>query len=223
MAENPREGSLETLLLQRRVIPHGWLQVLQILEQRLATRPRQALLRLQCQGGQTLEGNLVRYHASEGTLLLSHQGNLSWVELSCLQALTLLDCDSWLSDLSQARTETQPAPSRLQLRREAEQLGQRLAPAQLQLAWDQVPDDEQSARHLGQFLKDLGSCWERLGADEMGAQALHSVRLVQLEITTAPGTTTLDGGLCRVRLTRGPDGLLAYPYAQLLNELEKQL
>lgn len=222
MAENPREGSLEARLRLRRVLPTRPVQLLQLLEKQLAGRPRAAALRLELRGGQSLQGELVRYHAQENTLLLSQQGALNWVEVAAVEAIALLDAESWLNQLTESpEAEESAAPTRLALRRQGEQLAGALAPARLSISWDCLPEDDRSARQLQQTLKDLGTAWQRLGADEMGRAALRSVEQLELAVTSGAGGVQREGPRLAVALTRGPEGLLEYPFKQLLSDLER--
>ncbi|MBN9413814.1 MAG: hypothetical protein J0I12_00190 [Candidatus Eremiobacteraeota bacterium] len=224
MAEAAREGPVDELLRLRRVWPGSAADLFQMLEEQLAIRPRSSAVRLECSGGQTLHGQVVRYQAQSRTVLLAHQGTLSWVDLNQVVAVTLVHAESWLQELTrgQVRGPQEPAPTRLHLRRQAEQLAKHLHLTSFEIPWTKLPDDDQSSRHLQLLLKELDECWLEIGADEMGKKALTGIREMVLELSDYP-EIALEEGRCYLRIAAGPEGLLAFPPGSLRKQLEKIL
>ncbi len=224
MAETSREGPLDELLRLRRVWPGSAADLFQMLEEQLSVRPRSSAVRLECNGGQTLHGEVVRYQAQSRTVLLVHQGTLSWVDLNQVVAVTLVHAESWLQELTrgQVRGPLEPAPTRLQLRRLVEQLTKHLQLTRFEVPWSKLPDDDQSARHLQFLLEELDECWQQISADDMGKKALAAIREITLEFGNSPEVLIQDNG-CIVRMASGPEGLLAFPPDLLKKQLEKAL
>lgn len=224
MAETPREGPVDELLRLRRVWPGSAADLFQMLEEQLAIRPRSSAVRLECSGGQTLHGEVVRYQAQSRTVLLAHQGTLSWVDLNQVVAVTLVHAESWLQELTrgQVRGPQEPAPTRLHLRRQAEQLAKHLHLTSLEIPWSRLPDDDQSSRHLQLLLQELDECWQEISSDEMGRKALAGVREIALELADHSELTVQDGR-CHLRVAAGPEGMLAFPPGSLRKQLERAL
>lgn len=224
MAETPREGPLDELLRLRRVWPGSAADLFQMLEEQLSIRPRSSAVRLECSGGQTLHGEVVRYQAQSRTVLLAHQGTLSWVDLNQVVAVTLVHAESWLQDLTrgQVRGQMEPAPTRLQLRRLVEQLAKHLKLSSFEVPWQKLPDDDQSARHLQLLFQEVDETWQQLLGDEMGREALAGVREIALELSSQP-SVTLAKGRCTIHLAADPEGLLAFPPNSFKQHLEKAL
>lgn len=195
-----------------------------MLEEQLAVRPRSSHLRLECSGGQTLQGQLVRYQARSRTLLLAHQDTLSWVDLNQVVALTLVEVEPWLEELTrgQVRQSGQPAPTRLQLRREVEQLRQALGLQLIEVPWLQIPEDDQSAGHLALLLNEIASAWREISGDQLGREALEPIREIVLEPAALAGLI-LHQGRCRIQIAIEPEGMLAFPAGSLKKLLEKAL
>lgn len=214
---------LERTLRLRRSVCHTPAQLLELLERRLATQPRPVSLRLLLSSGHTLEGQLVRF--ADGQLLLSQAQELHWVSHSQLAALTLLQAPDWIAELTggQVLAAEGEAPGRLQLRREAESLATKVAPTELEVAWDSLGEQEQSARHLQRLLRDIGALWDAWGRDEMSRQARDSVRRVLIESGSEASAVHMADGVCRIRVQQGPDGWVAFPSARLREQWEKQL
>jgi len=225
MAEASREGPVDEILRLRRVWPGSAADLFQMLEEQLAERPRSSAVRLECSGGQTLHGEVVRYQAQSRTVLLSHQGTLSWVDLTQVVAVTLVHAESWLQELTrgQVRGVQEPAPTRLQLRRRADQLAKHLLLTRLEIPWAQLPDDERSAHHLHIVLQEIDECWELISRDEMGRKALATIREVSLEFSEGAGQVVVEQGQCRILVGAGADGLVAFARGDLKKQLESAL
>lgn len=225
MAEASREGPVDEILRLRRVWPGSAADLFQMLEEQLAERPRSNAVRLECSGGQTLHGEVVRYQAQSRTVLLSHQGTLSWVDLNQVVAVTLVHAESWLQDLTmgQIRGLQEPAPTRLQLRRCSDQLAKHLLLTRLEIPWGQLPDDDRSAHHLHIVLQEIDECWQQISQDEMGKKALATIREVVLEFSGGPSGVAVEQGQCRIRMECREQGLLAFAPGSLKTQLEKAL
>jgi len=196
-----------------------------MLEEQLAQRPRSSAVRLECSGGQTLHGEVVRYQAQSRTVLLSHQGTLSWVDLNQVVAVTLVHAESWLQELTRGRVRgaQEPVPTRLQLRRRADQLAKHLLLTRLEIPWPQLPDDDQSSHHLHIVLQEIDECWEQISRDEMGKKALATIREVILEFSKGDGQVVVEQGQCRICVGAGADGLVAFSPGDLKKKLESAL
>ena len=225
MAETTREGSVDELLRLRRVWPGSAADLFQMLEEQLSVRPRSSAVRLECSGGQTLHGEVVRYQAQSRTVLLAHQGTLTWVDLDQVVAVTLVHAESWLQDLTrgQVRGGLEPAPTRLQLRRRVEQLVKHLQLNAFEIPWQKLPDDDQSARHLQLLFQEIDECWQQISGDPLGKKALSEVREIVLEVNSAGAGVTVEGGRCHIQMTGDPEGLLAFPPDLFKKQLEKAL
>jgi hypothetical protein len=213
MAETPREEPVDELLRLRRVWPGSAADLFQMLEEQLSVRPRSSAVRLECSGGQTLHGEVVRYQAQSRTVLLAHQGTLSWVDLTQVVAVTLVHAESWLQDLTrgQVRGNSEPAPTRLQLRRRVEQLVKHLQLNSFDIPWQKLPDDDQSSRHLQLLFQEIDECWQQISDDEMGRKALSKVRKIVLEVGTGSSGVVVQGSSCQIRIAGDSEGLLAFP------------
>ncbi|MBS2040375.1 hypothetical protein JST97_35635 [bacterium] len=224
MAEASRERAVEELLRLRRVWPGSAAELLQLVEEQLAARPRSISVRLDCGGGQTLQGQVVRYQPRTRTLLLADQGRLSWVNLDQVVAITLVDVDPWLEDLTRGlvREALEPAPTRLQLRRQAEQLLQHLQLTCLTVPWSQIPEDDQSSRHLQLLLNEIQQTWQELAGDQMGREALQGVRKIVL-IPSVQMHLRVEGDSALIQIEVQSEGLLAFPPGSLRRLLEKAL
>jgi hypothetical protein len=218
-------SQLEKMLRLRRSQLHQPSQLLEMLEQKLASRPRAIELRLHLQSGAVLEGQLVQYLSKGRQLLLVQKGDLTWIRLDEVQALTLVDWESWLADLTagQVMPVQGTAPTKLQLRRQAETLREKIAPVALHIPWDSLPDEDGSALHLQQLLHDIGSCWDKIASDKMGQDSLKNVRQIQIEVTNSPCSLALANGILRIFVCRAGEGWLSYPHSQLLRDWEKWL
>ncbi|MFN8609294.1 MAG: hypothetical protein U0931_17280 [Vulcanimicrobiota bacterium] len=224
MAEAPRERALEEIVRLRRVWPGSAADLFQMIEEQLAVRPRSSAVRLECSGGQTLHGEVVRYQARSRTVLLAHQGTLSWVDLDQVVAVTLVHADSWLHELTRGRVReiSEPAPTRLQLRRQAEQVQKHLRLTRLEIPWSAIPEDDQSARHLQLLLKEIDESWQEIGRDEMGHAALERVREIVLEPASQSGLSIRENR-CLIQIELQPEGLLGFPEHSFKKWLEKAL
>ncbi len=225
MAETPRERPVDELLRLRRVWPGSAADLFQMLEEQLSIRPRSSAVRLECSGGQTLHGEVVRYQAQSRTVLLAHQGTLSWVDLNQVVAVTLVHAESWLQDLTrgQVRGPSEPAPTRLQLRRRVEQLMKHLQLTSFELPWQKLPDDDQSSRHLQLLFQEIDECWQDISSDAMGKKALSKIRAIVLEVGSASTGVEVHDSRCHIRMAGDAEGLLAFPPDSLKALLEKAL
>lgn len=211
--------------LLRQIAAQPPRDLLNTLEQHLAGGKPPAELRLGLKSGRELTGTLLRWHAADGRLALLVGRDLTWLDFTAIDTLTLLGWDGWLAELSGGQVlpaEGDP-PTRLALKRQAQQLGALLEPASLHLPWDELPQDDGSARHLEALLRDLSVFWAEARQDEVGQKALAAVHELRIETTPGPAAVHMDHGVCRVLITAGAGVWMAYPGETLRGDLDKNL
>lgn len=217
-------AGLESLLACRGIRPASPTALLVWLEEQIQLRPRLMEVQFCLAAGTVMKGHFVRYSPGQGGLLLRQADALTWIETSALTAVTLVDAREWHRWLCEEEPRpTEKIPSRLELKRFAHEIGTRLQPTQLRLAWDDVPGDERSALYLQEFLNTLAASWAELASDSLGLAAIAQIEQVVLEVGSQARPPTLVGGQCTITLCRGPEGLVALPQEPLVRQLEKLL
>ena len=213
-----RVFSLKSLQALRRLPALGLGALLEALERQLSRRGQAASLRLHLASGHSVQGLLVRYSAEQGTLLLQQGESLSWVSTTSLLAVEVLEASAWVEALEGVPNEPDDAPTRLELKRLAEPLR-----PPLEIAWDQLPQDPQSARHLASLLRGLRSLLDEWQQDPVGREALSELTAFRMVFVSEPTPLRRRDQFVDLPMVRGSEGLLEVDLGQLRRELEKLL
>ena len=210
---------MKSLQALRRLPPFDLGGLLETLEQQLSRRGQAASLRLHLASGHSLQGQLVRYSAEKGTLLLQHGESLHWVAAAGLLAVEVLEAGAWVEALEGGPSaSSDEGPSRLELKRLAEPLR-----PPLDIPWEQLPPDPQSARHLAGLLRGLRSLLDEWQQDPLGRTALAELSGLRLMFVSEPTPLRRRESIVELTVVRGSEGLVEVDLGQLRRDLEKLL
>lgn len=169
---------------------------------------------LQLKSGAVARGRLLdaRREGREGSLLLQSEGDeLSYVELSAVEALTIKNASRYLDVLSFGAIEEPAAsiaPSPLELDAAARAVGAKVGDQlSVEIAWDTFEATEVVRFALSEVLRSTGLAAEQLSEDAAGREQLASIRTIRLENGRAPSIVR-EGELLRVisALEKGREG-----------------
>lgn len=210
---------MKSLQALRRLPALGLEALLEALEQQLSRRGQAASLRLHLASGHSMQGQLVRYSAEKGTLLLQHGESLHWVAAAGLLAVEVLEASAWVEALEGGPSaSSDEGPSRLELKRLAEPLR-----PPLEIPWEQLPADPQSAHHLAGLLRGLRSLLDEWQQDPLGREALGQIGGLCLMFVSEPTPLRRRESIVELAMVRGSEGLVEFDLGQLRRELEKLL